>query len=75
VPDERIILAYSMTMAARPFSASLATVELEPVAGGTRLVFTEQVAFLEGSDGLAAREAGWRQLLESLARELAAQPV
>ena len=72
VPNERMVIAYAMTMAGRPFSASLATIELEPVAEGTRLVYTEQAAFLEGSDGPALREDGVRQLLEALAGELEA---
>jgi uncharacterized protein YndB with AHSA1/START domain len=75
VPNERIVIAYSMTLAGRPFSASLATMEFEPVTEGTRLVYTEQAAFLEGSDGPELREAGCRQLLESLARELQGQRV
>jgi hypothetical protein len=39
----------------------LATVELTPSGRGTRLVFTEQVAFLDGAEGpavTAAREHG-----------------
>ena len=75
VPDERIVIAYSMTMAGRPFSASLATMEFEPVPEGTRLVYTEQAAFLEGSDGPELREQGVRQLLEALATQLASQRV
>jgi uncharacterized protein YndB with AHSA1/START domain len=72
VPDERLVIAYAMTMAGRPFSASLATIEFEPVAAGTRLVYTEQAAFFERSDGPALREAGTRELLDHLARELEA---
>lgn len=68
--DHRIVFSYSMTMSDKPFSASLATVELFPTAQGTDLVFTEQCAFFEGADGVEMREAGWRQLLEMLANEL-----
>jgi uncharacterized protein YndB with AHSA1/START domain len=68
--DRRIVFSYSMSMADKPFSASLATVELFPTAQGTDLLFTEQSAFFEGSDGAQVREAGWRQLLELLANEL-----
>lgn len=70
VPDRRIVLAYSMTLNEKPFSASLATFELSPEGTGTRLVATEQGAFFEDSDGPRMREQGWRQLLESLAAEL-----
>lgn len=72
--DRRIVFSYSMTMHDRPFSASLATVELLASGTGTDLVFTEQGAFFEGGDGVEMREAGWRQLLELLANELAQHP-
>jgi uncharacterized protein YndB with AHSA1/START domain len=70
VPDRRIVLAYSMTLHEKPFSASLASFELVPEGTGTRLVATEQGAYFENSDGPRMREQGWRQLLESLAAEL-----
>lgn len=70
IPDRRIVLAYSMSMDGKPFSASLATFELVPDGSGTRLVATEQGAYFENSDGPRMREQGWRQLLESLAAEL-----
>jgi uncharacterized protein YndB with AHSA1/START domain len=70
VPDQRIVFAYTMAVAGRRFSASLATVELVPSGGGTKLVMTEQSAFFEGSDGPDLRKAGWTELLSSLDREL-----
>jgi len=74
IPDERIVIAYSMTMKDRPISASLATIELTAAGGGTRLLYTEQAAFFEGGDGPELRETGCRELLEHLAEELAAHP-
>lgn len=71
LPDARIVFAYTMAAAGRRFSASLATVELRPEGAGTRLVFTEQGAFFEGSDGLEMREEGWKALLGALGAELA----
>ena len=71
VPNRRIVLAYTMAFGEVSFSASLATFELVPTEKGTTLVFTEQGAYFEGADGPQIREAGWRQLLEHLARELA----
>jgi len=72
VPGQRIVMAYTMSADDRRISASLGTVELRPVEGGTRLVYTEQAAFFDGADGPRMREQGWRDLLEALARELAA---
>jgi uncharacterized protein YndB with AHSA1/START domain len=69
VPDSRIVIAYTMSLEERRFSASLATIELVPVDTGSELIFTEQGAYFEGSDGPQIREEGWRQLLEQLAGE------
>ncbi len=69
-PNERIIIAYSMTIGGAPISASLATIELKKTAGGTRLRFTEQGAYLDGHDDIAGREEGTRELYEALDREL-----
>ena len=70
VPDERLIFAYRMATAEAPMSASLTTIELLPQGSGTLLVQTEQGAYLDGADDGTNREAGWRELLEFLAREV-----
>ena len=51
-------------------SSSLATFELQPTAEGTRLLFTDQGAFFENSDGPDLRKQGWTVILNSLAAEL-----
>jgi uncharacterized protein YndB with AHSA1/START domain len=71
VTDERIVCAYTMTIAGSRISASLATFEFIPDDGGTRLVFTEQAAFFDNADGPEQRELGWRSLFDRLASELA----
>jgi uncharacterized protein YndB with AHSA1/START domain len=71
VPNRRMVIAYTMTVGDHRISASLATFELLPGAGSTRLIFTEQAAFFEHADGPKMREEGWRELLEQLAQELA----
>ena len=68
-PNERLIFAYAMTLGGAPLSSSLATVEFRAEGKGTRLVFTEQGAYLDGN--VAGREEGTREMLESLAAELA----
>jgi uncharacterized protein YndB with AHSA1/START domain len=70
VPDQRIIYCYDMRLDDVHISASLATVELAPAGSGTRLVFTEQAAFLDGYDDSGSRERGTRILLEQLGGEL-----
>jgi uncharacterized protein YndB with AHSA1/START domain len=71
VPDRRIVLAYTMTLAEKRISASLSTFDLLGTESGTNLVFTEQAAFFEGADGPERRQEGWRKLLEKLGGELA----
>ena len=70
VPDARIITTYEMFMDGARISVSVATVELKPEGSATRLVFTEQGAFLDGFDTPAQREHGTRELLEALGAEL-----
>jgi uncharacterized protein YndB with AHSA1/START domain len=71
-PDHRIVFAYAMLVGDRRMSTSLATVELSPSGtGGTRLLFTEQAAFFDPSDGPQLREAGWRDLLAKVENALA----
>jgi uncharacterized protein YndB with AHSA1/START domain len=73
VPDRRIVFAYTMLVGDYRMSSSLATVELSPSGnGGTRLLFTEQGAFFDRSDGPQLREAGWRGLLSKVEEALAA---
>ena len=68
VPAERIVFAYALAAGELRTSAALTTVELTLTAagGGTRLLLTEQVAFLDGVDGGASRERGWGGLLDRL---------
>jgi uncharacterized protein YndB with AHSA1/START domain len=66
VPDARIVFAYTMSMDERRTSASIVTVELKPDDKGTRLVFTEHGAFLDGLDTAERRKGGWGTLLDHL---------
>ena len=66
VPNERIVYGYDMHVGETRISVSLATVEFAPAGQGTRMVFTEQAVFLDGYDGLAAREQGTQQLMNQL---------
>ncbi len=66
VPDQRIIYSYDMHLDERHISVSLATVELKAEGAGTRVVITEQGAFLDGYDDGGSRERGTRILLDQL---------
>ncbi len=70
VPNERIIYSYDMHLGTRRISVSLATVQLKPEGKGTRLVFTEQAAFLDGYDDAGSRERGTNGLLDQLGAAL-----
>jgi hypothetical protein len=51
-------------------SISLATVEFTREHDGTRLVFTEHGAFLDGHEPPARRDEGMGSLLDALGKEL-----
>jgi uncharacterized protein YndB with AHSA1/START domain len=70
VVDERIIYAYDMYLDYRKISVSLATFELKPARTDTRLVMTEQGAFLDGYDDAGSREHGSNLLLNALGKSL-----
>jgi len=70
VPNERIVSTYDMHMDKTRTSVSLATVEFKAEGSGTRLVYTEHGAFLDGHDNPAQREQGTRDLLEALDAEV-----
>lgn len=70
VPNERIVSTYDMHMDKVRISVSLATVELKIEGSGTKLVYTEQGAFLDDFDNPALREEGTRGLLDKLGKAL-----
>jgi uncharacterized protein YndB with AHSA1/START domain len=70
VQNRRIVIAYTMTLGENRISASLATFEFLAADGGTDLIFTDQGAYFEGSDGPKMRAGGWQQLLKNLGSEL-----
>jgi uncharacterized protein YndB with AHSA1/START domain len=71
VPAERIVYTSEMLLEETRISVSLATVEFTLVGDGdTRLVFTEQGAFLDGHEPPARRAEGMGGLLDALGEEL-----
>lgn len=70
VPDQRIVYTYDMHRDETRISVSLATVEFKAESDGTRLVYTEQGAFLDGEDKPEYREQGTGDLLDALGAEL-----
>ena len=74
VPDQRIVYTYDMHRGETRISVSLATVELEPAGAGTRLIVTEQGAFLDGGDQPQYREQGTGELLDALGATLRNDP-
>jgi uncharacterized protein YndB with AHSA1/START domain len=70
IPNGRLVYAYELSQDDRKISVSLATLQLEAEAAGTRLTLTEQGAFLDGYDDAGAREHGTGALLDALAASL-----
>lgn len=77
VPDQRIVYSYEMYADDARISVSVATVEFATNGAGTRLIWTEQGAYLDGVDGPGAaklRRDGVAEMLDNLPGYLAAQP-
>jgi len=70
VRPRRILFTYEMLVDDSRVSISLATAELTPEHAGTRLLFTEQGASLDGHEQPARREKGMGSLLDALGKEL-----
>src|SRR5690349_7344266 len=62
VDSKRFVFAYTMLVGDACISASLGTAELIAERNGTRHIYTEQGAYLDGFDNVADREEGCRQL-------------
>jgi uncharacterized protein YndB with AHSA1/START domain len=70
IPNERLVYAYEMDMNGKKISVSLATVQFKAEAGGTKVMVTEQGAFLDGYDDAGSREHGTGYLLDRLGNSL-----
>ena len=71
--DQRIIYAYDYLVGDRRTSASLVTVEFAPGGRGTRMVFTEQVVFLDGHNEREERIHGTNEGFDRLELDLQAE--
>ena len=70
VPGERIVYTSTLSAGDDVMTVSVTTVEFSAAEGGTRLVLTEQGAFLDGREEPAWREHGTAAQLDALAAEL-----
>lgn len=73
VDARRIIFAYDIQLDARRLSVSLVTVEFFPSPRGTRMVYTEQLAYLDGHEDRALRLRGTEESFDRLALDLSYQ--
>jgi uncharacterized protein YndB with AHSA1/START domain len=74
VREERIVYSYDMHLDETRISVSLSTVEFKPDGEGTRLVYTEQGAFLDGHDSAEQRQQGTAGIFDALGKELEREP-
>lgn len=72
VEGERIVYAYEVIINGARTSVSVAAVEFQPQGKGTRLVVTEQGAFLDGIENPEERQGGTEFVLDRLGVLLAA---
>ena len=70
VEGERIVTSYEMHLDKTRISVSVGTTEIKPEGAGSKLIYTEQGAFLDGYDDAGQRERGTQELFDQLARHL-----
>jgi uncharacterized protein YndB with AHSA1/START domain len=70
VRPARIVYSSTLSVQGKLATVSLTTVEMSAAGDGTRLVLTEQGAYLDGLEDPRWREQGTRQQLDALATEL-----
>ena len=70
MPNQRIIIDYEMSHAGRRISVSVQSIELFAENSGTRLVQTDQGAYLDGLDTPQQRRNGIGPELDQLAKAL-----
>ena len=70
VRNQRIVYVESISTQGKLLAVSLITWELLPHANGTRLIITDQLTALDGSDIGAGTRFGMNAALDNLAREL-----
>lgn len=66
VAARRIVFAYDIQLDARRLSVSLVTAEFFASQRGTRMVYIEQLAYLDGHEGRAQRLRGTEESLDRL---------
>lgn len=66
VAPSRIVFAYEISVDARRLSVSLVTVEFFATRRGTRMVYTEQLAYLDGHEDRAQRLHGTEEGFDRL---------
>lgn len=70
VADQRIVFAYDIRADGRVLSVSLVTVAFSATRRGTRMVYTEQLVYLDGHEDLAQRRRGTEEGLDRLGLSL-----
>lgn len=70
VPARRIVFAYDIQLDARRLSVSLVTVEFSAHKRGTRMVYTEQLSYLDGHEDRTQRLHGTEEGLDRLGAAL-----
>ncbi len=69
--EKRIVMTTRMSLNGKPIVVMLATFEFVPAEQGTDVILTHQGTYIDWPDGVKMIEAGWRSLIDRLAKELA----
>jgi uncharacterized protein YndB with AHSA1/START domain len=70
-PQKQIVMASKMSLNGKTIVVAITSFEFLSAATGTDLILTHQGTFLDWPDGSQMIEAGWRGLLDRVAKEVA----
>ena len=73
VDGQRIVFGYDISFGSKRLSVSLVTVEFFAAKRGTRMLYTEQLAYLDGHEDRVERMRGTEEGLDRLARMVIVQ--
>ena len=57
-PSSRLVYSYDMRLNGAPHSSSLTSLSFDAEEQGTKIIYTEQIVFLDGLDNTLSRKAG-----------------
>lgn len=69
-PNRRLVYVYDLRLSGELHSVTLSGLDIEPDGERTRVSYTEQIAFMDGQDGIEKRREGTEFGFETIEKML-----